>query len=314
MPPRFIEMPLNALKGAGAACHGVLDASTFQTKKAYDALCIQYFGIDSRESPHERAQRDGKLGAQSNRRRKGNLPVNTRLALFLLAVVTSFSVTAGSLSVTPIRIELSSAQRSVALTVRNDGDQPTVVQAQLVAWSQADNDDRLEPTTDILASPPIFTVTPGASQVLRIALRTAPDAARERSYRVLVTEVPGKPDPAFTGAQFALKISLPIFVAASTAKTTPQLEWSGVRTAKGDLALTAVNTGGKHIQVQAIEVTSAASEPDARFAGLWYILPGQRRTVTIKPSDGHTIAADRVRVKAETDAGPLAADVVLEQR
>ena len=256
------------------------------------------------------------LCAQPNDQRVVNQAVHSRQAFFLLVafLLAPFSVMAGSLSVTPIRIELSSAQRSVALTVRNDGDQPTVVQAQLVAWSQADNDDRLEPTTDILASPPIFTVAPGASQILRIALRLAPDAARERAYRVLVTEVPGKPQPESAGAQFALKISLPIFVDASGAKTSPRLEWSGARTAKGELALTAVNTGAKHIRVQTIEVTGAGSDPDARFAGLWYILPGQRRTVTIKPSDGHTIAAGRVQVKAETDAGPLAADVVLEQR
>jgi len=268
------------------------------------------------ESSHEPPGDAGEFCNQSNHRRVVNQAVHARQAFFLLAacLLAPFSVMAGSLTVTPIRIELSSAQRSVALTVRNDGNQPTVVQAQLVAWSQADNDDRLEPTTDILASPPIFTVAPGASQILRVALRRAPDAARERSYRILVTEVPGKPQPGFTGAQFTLKISLPIFVDASGAKTSPQLEWSGVRTAKGELALTAVNTGAKHIQVQAIEVTRAGSDPDARFAGLWYILPGQRQTVTIKPGDGHTIAADRVRIKAETDAGPLAADVVLEQR
>jgi fimbrial chaperone protein len=254
--------------------------------------------------------------AQPNHQHAMIPAVHLRPAFLLLValLLTPFSVMAGSLSVTPIRIDLSSAQRSVALTVRNDGDQPTVVQTQLVAWSQADDDDRLEPTTDLLASPPIFTVAPGASQILRIALRRAPDAARERSYRVLVTEVPGKPQPESAGAQFALKISLPIFVDASGAKTSPQLEWSGTRTAKGELALTAVNSGAKHIRVQEIELTRAGSEPDARFAGLWYILPGQRRTIMIKPSDGRTIAADRVRVKAETDAGPLAADVVLEQR
>jgi fimbrial chaperone protein len=261
--------------------------------------------------------RDAKeLRAQSIRQRAVNQGLHLRQALFLLVacLLPPFSVMAGSLAVTPIRVELSSAQRSVALTVRNDGDQPTVVQAQLVAWSQVDNDDRLEPTTDVLASPPIFTVAPGASQVVRIALLRAPDPARERSYRVLVTEVPGKPQADSTGAQFALKISIPIFVDASGAKTSPQLEWSATRTAKGELALTAINTGAKHVQVQAIEVTKAGSDPDARFAGLWYILPGQRRTITIKPSDGHTIAADQVRVKAETDAGPLAADVVLQQR
>jgi len=165
-----------------------------------------------------------------------------------------------------------------------------------------------------VTSPPIFTVAPGASQILRIALRRAPDAARERSYRIFVTEVPGKPQPDFTGTQFALKISLPIFVDASGAKTSPQVEWSGARTDKGELALTAANTGAKHIQVQAVEVMKEGSDPDARFAGPWYILPGQRRTATIRPSDGHTIPADRIRIKAETDAGPLAADVVLEKR
>jgi fimbrial chaperone protein len=273
-------------------------------------------GTDSRSRRAQLAGDAEVLCARSNQQRTVSQAVHSRQTLFLLlaCLLTPLSVMAGSLSVTPIRIELSSAQRSMALTVRNDGDQPTVVQAQLVAWSQADNEDRLEPTTDILASPPIFTVAPGASQILRIALRLAPDAARERAYRVLVTEVPGKPQPESAGAQFALKISLPIFVDASGTKTSPRLEWSGARTAKGELTLTAVNTGAKHIQVQAIEVTLAGTDPDARFAGLLYILPGQRRTVTIKPSDGHTIAAGRVQVKAETDAGPLAADVVLEQR
>lgn len=279
------------------------------------AACSR-LGTGSRSRRAHMAGDAEELCNQLNHQRVVNQAVHARQLFFLLVacLLTPFSVSAGSLSVTPIRIELSSAQRSVALTVRNGGDQSTVVQAQLVAWSQADNDDRLEPTTDIFASPPIFTVAPGASQIVRIALRRAPDAARERSYRVLVTEVPGKPQPESTGAQFALKISLPIFVDATGAKTSPQLEWSGSRTAKGELTLIAVNTGTKHIQVKAIEVTKDGSDPDARFAGLWYILPGQRRTVTIKPSDGHTIAADRVRIKAETDAGPLAADVVLEQR
>ena len=60
----------------------------------------------------------------------------------------------------------------------------------------------------------------------------------ERTYRILVTEVPGKPQPGFTGAQFALKISLPIFVDAMTAKTAPKIEWSAKLAPTGDIALT----------------------------------------------------------------------------
>ena len=119
-----------------------------------------------------------------------------RALLLFIESLIAVPALAGSLSVTPVRVELSNAQRSAALTVRNDGDQPSVVQAQLVAWSQESNEDKLDPTVDLLASPPIFTVAPGASQILRVALRRAPDSAVERTYRILVTEVPGKPQQA----------------------------------------------------------------------------------------------------------------------
>ena len=224
------------------------------------------------------------------------------------------SALAGTLSVSPIRLEMTTAQRSVTLTVRNDGDQPTLVQASLLAWSQADNDEQLQRTDDLLASPPIFTVAPGATQIVRIALRRPPDADCERSYRIVVSEVPGKPQPGFNGAQFALKISLPVFVEAATAAASPQIEWSGARTAKGELALTAFNTGTKHLQLRTVEIAKAGLATDARFAGLLYILAGQRRTVTIAADAGHAFATDRVQIRADTDAGILAADVVLDPR
>ena len=143
------------------------------------------------------------------------------LAIFRFGLAACFFASAasyaGSISVSPVRIDLSTAQRSVALNVHNDCDQSAVVQTQLMSWTQAENEDRLDPTNDVIASPPIFTIGPGASQIVRVALRRAPDAARETPYRILLNEVPGPPQPGFTGAQFALKISLPIFVAAAAA-------------------------------------------------------------------------------------------------
>ena len=232
----------------------------------------------------------------------------------LLLSATAF---AGSLSVTPVRVELSNAQRSVALTVRNDGDQPTVVQAQLVAWSQENNDDKLDPTNDLIASPPIFTVAAGGAQVVRVALRRPPDATVQKSYRILVTEVPGKAQPGFTGAQFALKISVPIFIEAATARTEPKLGWSARKLPSGELAVTTTNTGSRHIQVHSVDlagVTSDASDVDGKHASMWYVLPGQSRTVTVRPLPGREFSADRVRIRAETDAGPIATDVVIDAR
>jgi fimbrial chaperone protein len=242
--------------------------------------------------------------------------IGLRSSVVLLAttLVAATAALAGSLSVSPIRVDIAPAQRSVTLIVRNDGDQTTLVQTQLVAWSQADNDDRLEATTDLLASPPIFELVPGGVQTVRIALRRAADADRERAYRIVVSEVPGPPQPGFTGATFALKLSLPVFVDAAVAKAVPQLVWTGNVGADGSLLLTATNTGTKHVQVRTVDLLHDGPGVDGRHTGLWYVLPGQKRSITIAPLPGRAIASDRVRIHADTDAGIVAADVVLDPR
>jgi len=240
--------------------------------------------------------------------------VRSGVALLAMWLLAASPASAGSLSVSPIRVEIAPGQRSVTLLVRNDGDQTTLVQTQLVAWSQADNEDRLEPTTDLLASPPIFELVPGGVQTVRLALRRLADADRERSYRILVSEVPGPPQPGFTGATFALKLSLPVFVDAATTKPVAQLVWSGAIDADGRLALTATNTGSKHVQVRTVDVMHDGPGADGRHAALWYILPGQRRSVMVAPLPGRAISPDRVRIHADTDAGIVAADVVLDPR
>jgi fimbrial chaperone protein len=240
--------------------------------------------------------------------------VRNGIVLLAASLLTATAASAGSLSVSPIRVDFASGQRSVTLIVRNDGDQTTLVQTQLVAWSQADNEDRLEPTTDLLASPPIFELVPGGVQTVRLALRRPADPDRERSYRIVVSEVPGPPQPDFTGATFALKLSLPVFVDAATTKAVPQLAWSGAVDADGSLVLVATNTGTKHVQMRTVDVMHDGPGADGRHAGLWYVLSGQRRSVKVAPLPGRAIATDRVRIHADTDAGIVAADVVLDPR
>ena len=237
-----------------------------------------------------------------------------RRVVVAASLLAATAASGGSLSVSPIRVDIAPGQRSVTLIVRNDGDQTTLVQTQLVAWSQADDEDRLEPTTDLLASPPIFELVAGGVQTVRLALRRPADADRERSYRIVISEVPGAPPPGFSGATFALKLSLPVFVDAAATKTVPQLVWSGAFDADGRFVLAATNTGSKHVQVRAVDILHDGPGVDGRHAGLWYVLPGQRRSVIVAPLPGRAIASDRVRIHADTDAGIVAADVVLDPR
>src|SRR5215475_8867520 len=77
---------------------------------------------------------------------------------------------ASSISVAPIRVELSSGKRTAVLTVRNQDESPVVVQARPAAWSQRDGEDQLDDTHDLVVTPPIFTIAGKGSQVLRVAL------------------------------------------------------------------------------------------------------------------------------------------------
>src|SRR5712692_6344838 len=110
-------------------------------------------------------------------------------------------VQAGSLHVSPVRLVLSQAQPTTILTLQNDGDQATVVQLEVMDWSQTDGEDIYTPTTGLLANPPIFTVLPGGTQTVRIGLRRPPDPQRERAYRLYLQEVPRHPDPVSKGCR-----------------------------------------------------------------------------------------------------------------
>ncbi len=128
---------------------------------------------------------------------------------------------AGSFNVSPVRVELSTAHRTQALTVRNEGGEPSVVQVQILAWSQDSGQDILQPTTDLLVSPPVFTVQPGKSQLVRIALRSTPDPARQLSYRAILQEVPGPSRADGPSLQVALKISVAVPVSVAIPVAVP---------------------------------------------------------------------------------------------
>lgn len=212
-----------------------------------------------------------------------------------------------SLEVNPVRLTLSRAQLVAALTVRNAGDRPAVLHLKLMAWAQDGAADRYAPTRELLATPPIFTLAPGATQTVRVGLRRAIDAERELAYRLYLQEVPDSVSPAATGVRIALRIGVPVFVLPE-APAAPLLRWRAERAA-GAILLYAENTGKAHARIVALSLL-ADSRTAAEAAGA-YILPGQswrwRLAVPRVPDAGA-----RLRVSAKTDSGDLDADVALE--
>lgn len=215
---------------------------------------------------------------------------------------------AGSFQVAPVRATLSTAQPVAALTVRNDGTEATVVQLELMSWAQRDGQDVYTATREILATPPIFTVPAGASQVVRIGLRRPPDGQRELSYRVYMQEVPPPPQPGFQGLQVALRIGIPIFVQPPVA-ARPLLTWRATRTAQGQLKLGLTNTGNAHVQVANFKLTLNRNQALATQQAAAYVLPGQSREWILESTVPSGAA---LHVAAQTDAGDMSADVVVD--
>jgi fimbrial chaperone protein len=222
----------------------------------------------------------------------------------------------GSFTVTPVRVELSSTQRSVAMTVKNNGEAAAVIQIRVLAWSQPNGKDEFAPTDDIIATPPIVTIPSGASQVVRFGLRREPDANLELAYRVFLQETPGPPQPGFQGLQLALRLSVPIFV--ETKAATQRMNWSAFSHPGGGLGVRLENAGQKHVQVFGISLARAGREgPGYAAPNMVYVLPGESHLWQLLPTDerGAAIAVgERLRLTAGSDAGDVDTELLVEQR
>jgi fimbrial chaperone protein len=222
---------------------------------------------------------------------------------------------AGSFNISPLRMELSQQATTAALTVRNHDAAPVIVQAEAYAWSQVDGEDRLEATRDLLVSPAVFTLPPDGAQLVRVALRRSADPRRELSYRLVLLEVPPQAKPDFTGLTVALKLSLPVFVAALS-PSPAELAWSASRNAGDEFVIGAANGGETHARIMSFTLTpltGTAGPLQQPVAS--YVLPGAARSWTIDTNNdntnGSTATADRYRLKANTERGEVDAELTV---
>jgi fimbrial chaperone protein len=224
-------------------------------------------------------------------------------ALFVLFLS---SANAQQVSVSPLRVTLKTEQQSEILTVRNTSQQAFTIQPKVMKWSQKDGKDVMEATRDVLVAPPIIEVPAGESQVIRLALKRAPEAGKELTYRLFIQQVTAPQKFSTTGLTFAWNLSLPIFVTPVDSGLTPTLQWTGAVNGK-TLAFTATNSGSMHIQVKKIRIESSAGVSES--SQMFYLLPAQQLKVAIQAPAG---VGRSVVLVADTDAGELKQEVVLQ--
>jgi len=221
-----------------------------------------------------------------------------------LALFTGMAAGQGSFTVTPLRVDIAPKATGGVIEVINTSAGTMAVQAQQRAWVQRNGLDGQEDTRDLIVSPAVFALNPGEKQVVRIALRGAPDARLERAYRLLVSEIPNPQTttaPAQSGLRIALRMDIPLFV-APLQPAAPQpsyaLDAEGAR-------LIVRNAGDAHIRYTDFTVLQAGRK--VAELPIFTVLAGSERRFEL-PRD-KLRAGGGLRVQANSNAGPIDAAV-----
>lgn len=239
-------------------------------------------------------------------------PVSRLLRATLLALVFNATAHAASLSVSPILVTLDEKKHSAALTLKNESNEARVIQTELLGWAQQNGENIYTPTRDILVNPPIATLQPGQSQIIRLGLNRKVDKTRELTYRLYISEVPPPPKEGFTGLRIALRLGLAVFVSPK-AKPIDKQDWKAARSPEGALQLTLRNSGNRHMRLTSLKVRDLSN---GQQLAEWQpspttLLAGQARQISLPLPPGWQ--GKQLGLVAGTDEGQSETSVELDQ-
>lgn len=208
--------------------------------------------------------------------------------LGLAALSSPLPALAAAMSFSPVGLFLveqkSAKPEKISATIdlsNNEQTLPIRVQVRIFKWTKDDKgEDILEPTRDVIASPPTAKIDPQKKYTLRITrLKPAPIAGEE-SYRLLIDELPPAIDPNTNqqGVTILLRASLPVIF--NSEDSAPKIDWK-VSSQDGKLVVRGTNNGTRHVRLSQFAVSGPKGETPIEAAGSnVYLLPGKTFTWT----------------------------------
>ena len=224
-------------------------------------------------------------------------------ALFLCLANLAYGTPgiAQSLTVTPVNIQLLPSQKTTTLTVINTGKEETSVQFRTYAWTQPNGSDQLTSSRSMLVSPPIATIAPGETQIVRLVLKGT-DKGQEETYRILLDQIP---PPAEQGVvHVVLRMSIPIFVQTKV-RSKSHMQFHLERSAT-HISLVAINEGTVHDAIHDLELSTAEGiKLQTNFKGSQYILGGVTRRWDVPVQSTLPGTVSTLQLKAVSSTGPI---------
>lgn len=218
----------------------------------------------------------------------------------LALVLAANPAAAQSLTVQPVVINMQPGQLAATISISGQGADPTSYQVRAFAWSQQDGAEKLDPTGDVLLSPPLGTIPANGTQVVRIVIRKPPKD-QESVYRLLLDQIP--PPSAPGTVRIALRLSIPIFVEPAT-RVAPHLEWRVERDSDG-VWLVATNNGTRHERIHDIVLSMGTTTFKPQGDSSPYLLAGATRRIRLTGDGALPASGATLHLTAVSDGGKI---------
>lgn len=218
------------------------------------------------------------------------------------ALAWSVPAAAGTLQVNPVLLEIDAGRRTATVTVRNEEAVPVTIRAYPLEWRQAEGQDVYSESRAVIVSPPIFTIAPGATQLVRVGLRSP--SGSPQAYRLIIEEVP-EAAPS-QGIRIALRLNLPLYASVPVGDPAT-LRWSAIRGPDGGWAIEAANPGTGYVRLNPALAEAATGIRFGDTVSFGTVLPGASRRWTIGPTPELADPARFARVTGAQSRAPAAA-------
>jgi fimbrial chaperone protein len=217
---------------------------------------------------------------------------------------TPAPASAASLQVAPVSIEVQSPGAAATIKLRNEGETPINAQIRIFRWVQASGEERLEPTDDLVASPPLAALAPQTDYTVRIVRVTKRPLTVGETYRLLVDELPDPKTQRNRTVNLVLRYSIPVFFYPRDTANA-RLGWS-LEQRNGRLQVIAVNDGDRHARISALKIKDASGATISFGEGLNGYVLGRSTRRWLAPTHTQRLGAgSSVVISAQSDYGPV---------
>jgi len=229
-----------------------------------------------------------------------------RLFTLAAALLAGFYVSpshATSLRVSPVILDLRAPAATSTLRIRNDDKTAINVQVRIFRWTQQNGSDVLTAVDDVVASPPITQLKPGAENLVRIVRLSKAPVKAEESYRVMVDELPTQGKLRSGTINLVVRHSIPVFFSKDDASEA-QPTWSVTPKGNG-YQVTVSNKGSKRLRIANIKLLNGSGQAVAQQQGLVGYVLGKSGATWLVPAAGGKRGGGTLKISADSESGTV---------